>query len=130
VKIEWTPAGGSAITLGDDAAKHTVALEQWGGSALEQVSGLFRSNNPAVFARLNVVSKFVFTSAKSYTTRADAIAAFKTCRGYVKAKGSIVVTEGTTTATMAGAHLAEVELVRAIGVRLWLRFVFTITTIT
>jgi hypothetical protein len=122
--------GGTPATLGDDAARHTIELEQLGGEALEQVEALLRGANPARFARGNVAGDCVFSAGKSHATRAAAIAFFLAEYARLNTQGSLVITEGSATLTLANAICRGVMVARINGLRWTLRYTFGITTIT
>jgi len=130
VKAEWTPAGGGLATLGDDSVKHSMVLEQIGGASVEQVAGLFRAAAVKRFPRGNISGECIFTSAKSHATQAAAMAFFKAEYARLNGKGSLVLTEGAVTWTMADAMLTAVQVVQVVGLRFWIRYRFGIATIS
>jgi len=130
MKADWTPAGGSAVTLGDDSVKATITLEALGLESAEQVDQLFRAAAVTRRARGNTAGDCVFTVGKSHATAVAALAYLKAELVRVDKKGSLVLTDGTTTVTMANALLRAVTLDQVRGVRVWIRYRFGISTIT
>lgn len=127
-KIVWTPAGGSAVTLGDVAARHTAMIHTWGGMAVEEVANMFEQAAPKRMLLGNVAGDFVFTSEKEAASRGAMLTYFLTHRGYINVIGSLVVTVDAVTATMADATFRGVEPVALDGVRWPLKYTFGITT--
>jgi hypothetical protein len=128
VKIEWTPTGGSLVTLGDDATKHVVSIDSVGAGCVEQLSQLVRGTTPLRANRGNVSGEFSFSSAKTYASYDTAAGAWLTYHASLNAVGSLVVTFSSETWTFAGACLRSVQLVRASGLHWAFRFNFGTTT--
>ena len=128
MKIEWTPTGGSKVTLGDDGAKHVIVLETVGAACVEQVSQLVRGDNPLRLHRGNVSGEFAFRSSKTYASHDAAATAFLTLHGSLDAAGELLVTFSSETWTFAGAVLRAVQAVQINGVFWTFRFNFGITT--
>jgi hypothetical protein len=53
MKLDWTPTGGSLVTLGDDSVKKSITVESLGGQGQVQVAQFFRGANPSLYARGN-----------------------------------------------------------------------------
>lgn len=130
MKVEWTPTGGSLVTLGDDASRHVVQIEGVGAACIEQVSQLVRGSNPLRFNRGNVAGEFSFSSSKSYASYDAAAGAWLTLHAALNATGSLVVTFSSETWTFAGACLRSVQVVRTNGLHWTFRFSFGTTTCT
>ena len=130
MKADWTPSGGAAVTLGDDSADRFIELGQIGGASLQQIEPLFRAANPIRFPRGNVAGECVFTVAQSHANRGAAVTFFKAEYARLNGKGTLVLTEGGITMTMANAVLSGVTLAGAVGLRWWVRYQFGITTLT
>jgi hypothetical protein len=133
MKGEWTIAGPTTVTLGDDSVKWSMLLEQLGGQGVEQVDQLAFAANVARVMRGNLAGECVFTSAKSYSTLDLMAAAFATEYARIGQVGSLVLTFISHALTMANATLKGVERVNdeeGKGVRLKLRYRFGITTVT
>ncbi|HXT10387.1 MAG TPA: hypothetical protein VN873_02405 [Candidatus Angelobacter sp.] len=133
MQIQFTPTGApTPITLGDDANKFAVAVEQLGGTSIAQVEALAGGANLALFPRGNVGGQFVFRSAKTYATYHDTFAQFLTEYGRLNQQGSLVITEGAVTLTFGSALLRGVERIfdaHHSGARMGIRYTFAITTI-
>jgi len=130
--IQFTPSGGSAATLGDDANKYQVVIEQLGGSSVVQNEPLYGANNPVLFARGNVGGELVFTSAKTYADYKTTFTQFKTEYGRLNQKGSLVITEDTVTVTLANVICKGVQRIwdaQRTGAHMGIRYTFAITTI-
>jgi hypothetical protein len=130
VKADWTPSGGSAVTLGDDSAARFIELGAIGGASQQQTEGLFRASHAKRFPRGNVAGECVFTVSQSHASRAAAMAFFKTEYARLNEQGSLVLTEGTSTITTANAVLNSVQLAGAIGLRWSIKYTFSTTTLT
>lgn len=128
MKIEWTPDGGSSVTLGDDSVKHTVLIEGWSGLSMEQVDAIFRGANVSRTPRGNVGGTFTFSSAKSEASRSLAMSGFVSAYARLNQKGSLMLTDGLIV-TMDNAILRGVECVSPLGVRWTIRYTFGITTV-
>ncbi len=124
--------GATANTLVDDAANPRVAgvIEALAGRAIVQAEPLYGAANNFTAARGNVSGQFVFTAACSFANYGDAAAAMKAAYNLLNATGSLVLSYGGTTFTMANAILRDVTRVEWNGVHLKLRYTFDITTIT
>lgn len=134
MKIDWTPSGGALVTLGDDApaagARTATKLEELGGEALEQLDPLAFADFVSRLMRGNVQGDCVFTARKSHADVDTAAAYFKAEYSRQGQKGSLVLTFGATTMTMANATCRAVRVVLPDGVHWILRYKFGITTIT
>ena len=130
MKIVFTAAGGSAATLGEDAVKHAIEIESWGGQSIEQVVPLARAANPLRLPRGNVSGDFAFVAAKSHASVDAAASFFAGEYARLNQSGSLVLTVGTHTITMAGAVLRGVAKANIIGLRWYVRYTFGITTLT
>jgi hypothetical protein len=132
VKIEFTVSSTTA-TLGDDANKFAVVLEQLGGASIAQNDLLAGGTSPALFPRGNVGGDFVFRSAKSYTDYQTTFAQFKTEYSRLNQQGTLKLTEGGTALTFSNAILKGVQRIfdaQSSGVHMSIRYTFAITTIT
>lgn len=118
------------MTLGDDSADRFMELGSIGGAAVQQVEPLFRSASVLRIPRGNVAGECVFTVAQSHASRAAAATFLKGEYARINGQGSLVLTEGATTLTMANAVCSGVTLAGAVGLRWWVRYAFGITTIT
>lgn len=121
------------ITLGDDANKFQIVIEQLGGVAVAQVDPLLGGANPALFPRGNVGGDFVFRSAKTYADYKTTFTQFKTEYARLNQQGTILLTEGTVTMTFANVILKGVQRIfdgQASGSHMGIRYTFAITTIT
>lgn len=132
MKAEWTSTTPEVakVTLGDDAAKHTLALESLGGGASEQVVPLFRAANPARFMRGNSAGEVVISAAKSHESRAAAATFFKGEYGRINQVGTLELTIDATVMSFAGATLKAVTAVGVEGLRWTVRYQFGITTVS
>lgn len=132
MKATWTPSPGTLVILGEDAAatRHTIVLDQLSGQSQEQVEELFQADAVARFARGNVGGECVFTAEKSHATYGAALTFFKAEYARLDEQGTLVLTEGAVTLTMAGAVLRGVERATQTGLRWGIRYTFGITTIT
>lgn len=133
MKIQFT-ANGTLIpvTLGDDALKFVIIIEQLGGASVVQLDQLAGGANPAQFPRGNVSGDFVFRSAKTYADYQTTFAQFKTEYARLNQQGTIVLTEGAQTLTFANAILKNVVRLfdaQSSGAHMGLRYTFSITTI-
>jgi hypothetical protein len=132
VKADWTPSGGGATNLGDDANKYTMELEQLGLASIVQVDPLYGSTTPFIAARGNNQGECIFASAKSFAS-IDAGAQDSASKiALIGASGSLVLTFNAHTLTM-NATLRDARRVvseDARGVRWKLRYTFEITTMT
>jgi len=124
----WTPTGASAITLGDVSQKWTMKLEQLGGQAVEEVIPLFRAANPLRIPRGNVSGDCIFTSAKSFANRAQAVTFFASQFALLNGQGALTLTIDTAALTMAQAVFRGLQTTEINGLRWTLRYSFGITT--
>lgn len=132
MNIQFTPAGGSPATLGDDAAKFAVVVEQLGGSCIAQLEPLAGSHNLALITRGNVGGEFVFRSSKTYSDYQTTFTQFLAEYSRLNAQGALVVTEGAVTITFANAILRAVQRIfdaQHSGTRMGIRYTFAISTI-
>jgi hypothetical protein len=134
--IQFTPNGGLIpATLGDDANKFGVTIEQLGGSALAQIETLAGGGFPAQFPRGNVSGDFVFRSTKTYPDNKTTFSTFKTQYGWLNQQGTLILTEGgagAVTLVFVGAILRNLQRPfdsANAGARMSLRYTFAITTI-
>ena len=125
----YTPSGGAANTLVDDANRLFGELQGLSLAGLDQVTPLFRGANPAAFSRGNASGQVVFSAWKSFATVALSTAYLKTAMGLVATSGSLVLTWSTTTMTFAGCRLNLVERELLVGVKVRVRYVFGVTTV-
>jgi len=134
VKIQFTPnAGLIPVTLGDDANRFAIVVEQLGGASLAQVEALAGGAHQAMFARGNVGGELIFRSSKSYASYHDTFAQFLTEYGRLNQQGSLVLTEGAITLTFASAILRGVQRLfdaHHSGAHMGIRYTFAISTIT
>ena len=130
MKAEFTPTGGSAATLVDDANRLFGQVLDLSAGAVEQVTPLFRAAAPARFMRGNVSGQVVFAAWSSFATVALAAAYLKAELARLNGAGSLVLTFGVTTVTFAGATLRQVAREEWDGVFVRVRYTFGITTIT
>jgi hypothetical protein len=133
MNLQFTPAGGSAATLGSDADKFAVTVEQLGGSCLAQVESLAGGLNQALFTRGNVGGEFVFRSSKTYASYRATFTQFLAEYGRLNQQGALVLTEGDVTLTFSNVILRAVERIfdaQHSGARMGIRYTFAITTIT
>lgn len=132
MKAEWTsttPAV-ATVTLGDDAARHTIEIESAGGAAQEQVTPIFRAANAQRKARANVAGELTLVCAKSHADVDAAATYFLGEYGRINQVGTLLLTFSAGTVTAAGATLKGVEIANTVGVRWWLRYRFGITTLS
>jgi hypothetical protein len=134
VKIQFTPnAGLIPVTLGDDASRFAIVVEQLGGASLAQVEALAGGAHQAMFARGNVGGELIFRSSKSYASYHDTFAQFLTEYGRLNQQGSLVLTEGAVTLTFANAILRGIQRLfdaHHSGAHMGIRYTFAISTIT
>jgi hypothetical protein len=130
MKLDWTPTGGSLVTLGDDSVKKTIVVESIGGAAQVQTAAFFRGANPALYARGNVAGQFIFVVTQTFATQDLAGAFIKTEYARLNQQGSLVWTRSSTIFTMAGAVLKAVAPAEINGVKIRMRYTFDITTLT
>lgn len=131
--IQFTPNGGLLpVTLGDDASKFAIIIEQLGGASIAQVEALAGGNNPAIFGRGNIGGDFSFRSSKTYATYQATFAQFLIEYGRMNQQGLLVLTEGTVTMHFANAILKAVNRIfdaQHSGAHMGMRYTFAITTI-
>jgi len=133
MNIQFTPIGGSPVTLGDDAAKNAIAVEQLGGSCLAQAESLAGSPNLALFTRGNVGGEFVFRSSKSYADYQTTFTQFLAEYNRLNQQGTLVLTEGAVTLTFDNVILRAVHRIfdaQHSGTHMGVRYTFAITTIS
>lgn len=133
MNIQFTPTGGSPTTLGDDAAKFAVVIEQLGGSCLAQIESLAGSPNLALFTRGNVGGEFIFRSSKSYADYQTTFARFLAEYNRLNQQGELVLTEGAVTLTFSNVILRAVHRLfdaQHSGTHMGVRYTFAITTIS
>lgn len=118
------------MTLGDDAAKQTITLGAMGGQAAVQIAGLFRGTYAYREARGNVVGTVEFVAETGYASYAAALSGWKTEYGRIGQSGELVLTEGATTATFAGAKLRSVERAWQVGLRWAFRYSLVVGAVT
>jgi len=131
--IQFTPTGGSPATLGDDAAKFAIVVEQLGGSCITQLEPLAGSPNLALFTRGNVGGEFIFRSSKTYADYETTFTQFLAEYGRLNQQGALVMTEGSVTLTFANAILRTVRRIfdaQHSGTHMGVRYTFAITTIS
>lgn len=127
MKIEWKKVGGAYVTLGDDAARHTIQIDQWAGAAQMQEEPLVRAANPFVEPRGNVAGVFAFRATKSHSTLDAAAAAFFAEYARIGEKGELKITVTTGVITYNVAYLLNVTRGLKEGVRLEVAYSFKIT---
>ena len=123
----------TAVTLGDDASKFAVVVEQLGGACVAQSETLAGGANLALFPRGNVGGEFVFRSSKTYGSYHATFAQFQTEYGRLNQQGTLVLVEGAVTLTFANAVLRSVRRVfdaQHSGAHMGIQYNFAITTIT
>ncbi len=133
MKIQFTPTGGSAATLGDDAAKFAVVVEQLGGACIAQVEALAGGANLALYTRGNVGGEFIFSSSKTYADYETTFTQFLAEYARLNQQGALVLTEGAVTMTFANVIVRAVQRIfdaQHSGARMGVRYTFAITTIT
>jgi hypothetical protein len=133
VQIQFTPSTElTPVTLGDDASKFAVTVEQLGGSCLTQVESLAGGANPALFPRGNIGGEFIFRSSKSYASYHATFTQFQAEYGRLNQQGTLALTEGGVTLTFVNAVLKAVQRIfdaQNSGARMGIRYTFAITTI-
>lgn len=129
--ITFTPTGGSLATLADDANKLTTEFGDITQECVVQKRPQVGAANPFQKPRGNNSGQFVFTTTNSYATLDLMIAALKAALVLTGKQGSVVLSRGTSTMTMANAILRKVSRAQGSeGVRLRLNYMFDITTVT
>jgi hypothetical protein len=132
MNIQFTPAGGSPVTLGNDAAKFALVAERLGGSCIAQVESLAGSPNLALYTRGNIGGEFIFRSSKTYADYQTTFTQFLAEYGRLNQQGTIVLTEGSVTLTFANVILRAVQRIfdaQHSGTHMGIRYTFAITTI-
>jgi len=124
----WTPSGGAAATLGDDAAKYFMSFG-FEFDSIEQVDQLAMSNTVLRIPRGNKSGQLTLTVIHSYATLAACAAAIRTEALRRAAKGQLVMTIDTTTLTFANSTLTKVQPVPQ-GVKLTTTYIFGLTDIS
>lgn len=129
--IQFTKSGGLLpVTLGDDANKLTIELGEHSQECIVQKEPLAGAANPFQTPRGNNSGQFSFTSTFSYPTLDAMTAALKIALLLTGQQGTVVLTRGATTFTMANAILKSVKRASGSdGVKLRLNYNFDITTI-
>lgn len=130
MKAEWTPTGGSLVTLGDDANQATILIGDFGGAAALQEEPLFRGPNRAQFARGNVGGRFTMTVIKTHASRAALLEYIVQEYGRLNQTGQLELTEGATSLALNDAILTGVarNAGLSLGIRLALDYQFAITS--
>lgn len=127
MKIEF-PSG---TTLGDDAVKHTIVIEQLGAATIVQSEPLAGADNVLNIPRGNRSGELVFTAAKSHASYSATFTAFLAEYNRLNTQGDLVLTQNAVVHTFASAILKAVERVPAgLSSRLVVRYTFAFTTIT
>jgi hypothetical protein len=133
MQIQFTPNTDlTPVTLGDDASKFAIVVEQLAGVSIAQVEALAGGANPALFPQGNIGGEFIFRSSKSYATYHETFAQFQAEYGRLNQQGALVLTEGDVTLTFANALLKAVQRIfdaQNSGARMGIRYTFSITTI-
>jgi hypothetical protein len=122
-----------AVTLGDDASKFAIVVEQFAGASIAQVEALAGGANPVLLPQGNIGGEFIFRSSKTYATYHETFAQFLAEYGRLNQQGALVLTEGSVTITFANAVLKGVQRIfdaQNSGARMGIRYTFAITTIT
>jgi len=134
MQIQFTPSTSlTPVTLGDDASKFAVVVEQLGGSCVAQSETLAGGANLAWFPRGNVGGELAFRSSKTYASYHDTFTQFRTEYGRLNQQGTLVLIEGAVTLTFASVVLKEVQRIfdaQHSGAHMGIRYNFAITTIT
>ena len=131
--IQFTPISElTPVTLGDDASKFAIVVEQLGGASIAQIEALAGGANPALFPQGNIGGEFAFRSSKTYASYHETFAQFQAEYSRLNQQGALVLTEGTVTLTFANAILRAVQRIfdaQNSGARMGIRYTFAITTI-
>jgi hypothetical protein len=134
VQIQFTPSTDlTPVTLGSDASKFAIVVEQLGGSCLAQSEPIAGGVNLALFPRGNIGGEFIFRSSKTYASYQATFTQFQTEYGRLNQQGTLVLSEGAVTLTFANALLRAVQRVfdaQHSGAHMGIRYTFAITTIT
>jgi hypothetical protein len=133
MQIQFTPTSGlTPATLGDDASKFAIVVEQLAGASIAQIEPLAGGANPAVFPQGNTAGEFIFRSSKTYATYHETFAQFQTEYNRLNQQGTLVLIEGVVTLTFSSAVLRAVQRIfdaQNSGARMGIRYTFSITTI-
>lgn len=133
MKLQFTPNSElTPVTLGDDASKFAIVVEQLAGASIAQIEALAGGANPGLFTRGNIVGEFVFRSSKTYANYHETFAQFQAEYGRLNQQGTLVLTEGAVTLTFSNAILRAVQRIfdaQHSGARMGVRYTFAITTI-
>jgi hypothetical protein len=124
--VQFTPSGGSTVTLGDDSVKNLVTIERLGTTAQQQVAALFEAEEVLRIPRGNLSGECVFIAEKSHDSITSAITYFRGEVARANQKGALVFSKGATTLTMNNAFLVDVSVVRILGVLWAIRYSFGI----
>lgn len=134
MQIQFTPNTSLIpVTLGDDASKFAIVVEQFAGASIAQVEALAGGANQALFSRGNIGGEFVFRSSKTYASYHETFAQFQAEYGRLNQQGTLVLVEGSVPLTFANAILRAVQRIfdaQNSGARMGIRYTFSITTIT
>lgn len=131
MKVEWRKAGDPAyVTLGDDAARHTVLIEQWDAVAQVQQEALFRAAHPFVEPRGNVAGTLAFRATRSHASLDAAALALIEAQARVNQRGDLRLTLQSTVLNYPGAVLAAVARGGKEGVRLEIIYSFILLSVT
>ncbi len=134
MQIQFTPSTDlTPTTLGDDASKFAVVVEQLGGASVAQSETLAGGANIALFPRGNVGGELVFRSSKTYPSYHATFTQFQVEYGRLNQQGMLALIEGEVTLTFANAVLKAVQRLfdgQHSGAHMGIRYTFAITTIT
>jgi hypothetical protein len=134
MQIQFTPNTDlTPVTLGDDATKFAVVVEQLGGASIAQSEALSGGANLAMFARGNVGGEFIFRSSKTYPSYHATFAQFQAEYSRLNQQGRLVLTEGAVSLTFANTILRGIHRIfdaQHSGTHMGIRYTFAITTIT
>ena len=125
----FTPAGGDAVTLVDDANRLFGQLHDLSLEAVEQVDGLAYSNTASRLMRGNVRGPCVLSAWKSFTTADQAAAYLATALSLMNQTGTLALQFGATALSFPGATLPMVSREELDGARVRVRYSFGITAI-
>jgi hypothetical protein len=133
MQIQFTPINDlTPVTLGDDASKFAIVVEQLAGASITQIEPLAGGANPALFPQGNIGGEFIFRSSKTYATYHETFAQFQAEYSRLNQQGRLVLNEGSVTLTFANAVLKAVQRIfdgQHSGARMGIRYTFSITTI-
>lgn len=130
MKAVWTPTGGGAITLADDANMVRMKIEQLGAMGVEQIEQLAFSPDVFRTMRGNIAGDLVFTAQQSFASRDAAGTYYKARYAEIGETGSMVITIDVVTMTMANATWKGCAVALFNGLEWVLRYTFGITTLT